>query len=962
MNIQSHIMRFRANKRKKDRSNPLGTIGLVIAAVLSITAAAGVIIGVDRYSAVTKDLPTPEQMEILLNPTDGELLEPTRILDNQGQIELWRFENPAVDHRRYINITDGSMLFFRDAPEAFINAALAAIDPIYFQRPGNFISSIMDSNIDPIPQKLVSELLLWDEITHPYRDIRINLLADQIVGRYGRQKIFEWYLNSAYFGNQIYGASQAANYYFGSDLENLDLADSALLAAVIKYPSLNPFDAPAAAKENQEKLLTEMSDLNLISLGEAELSGQKQLIYADPENTSSLIRPPYIDYILNEASVSVPRERLLMGGFNLISTIDEKIQHELECTTEIMIERVYGGEPALNPDCEASRLLPKYNGKILDHSDSLEINVVLLDPVSGEVRGMAGISEPGNNLSLDEARNPGTLITPYLYLNAFTRGYEPASLVWDIPIEGKDFTPNQLHPGCTENCDFQGPVNIRTALGNDYLSPAVQLWSEQGIHQIRNTLTLFGFSLDEENCLDCPLFSESPVLEMIDLAQGFGVFVNQGYLRGKNNGSTGLDIQPASIIRIEDRSGLQWAYGNDVIEKKIINEELVYLINNVLSDEFNRADSKYSDVFQIGRITGVKVGFVPESESGWVIGYTPQFVTAVWAGDPTNAEQTTGADYIEITSSIWRAITQSITREQINEGWVIPPRTLTLDVCFPSGMLPTENCPRIVREVFIQGSEPQGTDTLYQALEVNRETGQLASVFTASQQIEERVYLNVPDEAKTWAEQVGLATPPTMYDLENSNNTRDGYSFTYPGNFSFINGQIRIVGSIPEEEFVSARIQYGVGMNPRSWLQIGPEITNPGENSRLGLWDTTDLDDGIYALQLVLIKERQQIEKISLVVSVDNTLPELIFKTDLIDGDVSFERGKEILFEVEFGNSSEIQQVDFVLNDELLSFRKLPPFIHPWIMAVGEYELVIRAEDQAGNQSEFSIEFNVIDD
>ncbi len=387
---------------------------------------------------------------------------------------------------------------------------------------------------------------------------------------------------------------------------------------------------------------------------------------------------------------------------------------------------------------------------------------------------------------------------------------------------------------------------------------------------------------------------------------------------------------------------------------------MAFLINDSLSDGETWADSSFRDVFQIGRPAAVKVGAVADRNSAWVIGYTPQIVTAAWVGSPEG--DGSGPDYQQIAAYLWRAITQYISRELPALDWAIPANIITLDVCYPSGQLPTENCPRIVREIFIRGNEPVGADNLFQSFEINRETGLLASVFTPSGQIEERVYLNVPPEARSWADQAGIDTAPTLYDLDIPEERDDGLSFTIPENYSFVNGRVRIIGSIPEDEFVSARLQYGNGLNPGSWIQIGPEISTPSFFTRLGTWDTTNLEDGIYALQLVLIKERQQIEKTSLIVSVDNTPPSMIFTTDLAGGEIHFQQGGEILFEVEFENNSEIDQVDIYLNGELLSSRKIAPYILPWSMILGEYELRITAQDQAGNSVEYSTIFEVVSD
>ncbi len=331
----------------------------------------------------------------------------------------------------------------------------------------------------------------------------------------------------------------------------------------------------------------------------------------------------------------------------------------------------------------------------------------------------------------------------------------------------------------------------------------------------------------------------------------------------------------------------------------------------------------------------------------------------IWAGIPAPALEEISVAPVEISANLWRAITQHVSRESTVEDWEMPPGIITEDVCYPSGDLPTAYCPRIVREVFIQGNEPLGPDQLYQAVEVNRETGLLASVFTPASQIEERVYLKVPPSAESWAKDAGIEIPPDVYDLGLDNQEDGSLRFSNPANLSFVRGKVRIVGSIPEEGFEVARLQYGAGLNPRSWLQIGEEIDFPGEDRYLRTWDTTDLEEGIYALQLVVIQENRQIKKRSLILSVDNTAPEMILITDLSGGEVPYQSGKDLLLEVRFTNPSEIEEVEFLIDNQLLASRRVDPFLVPWPLTLGTHELVIQARDQAGNEANLRVIFQV---
>ncbi len=917
------------------------------------------IYGVNRYAEVVKDLPTPKTLEVLLDPVSGTLLTPTRIFDRSGQIELWRFENPAIPSRHYAAITDGEIFFYSEVPEPLILATLAALDPAYLERPEAFLSGILDTSDDPIPETLVEDLLLWQESDRPYHEIRVGLLADQITARYGRKKVLEWYLNSAFYGNSIYGAAQAAEFYFGKDLKDLNLSECALLAAVGSFPALNPLDAPKAAKENQMVILEEMAAAGFISEGEAASAARVKLIYADPEVSPEAGQPAYIGFVIRDASQAIPAERLLRGGFLITSTLDYRLQDQITCTLKLMSLRVVGKDPELDPECEAARLLPKYQGDTLAETDSLELNLAVLDPVSGELLALEGRNTSSLPLTLDQPRLPGSLVTPFIYLKAFTQGFEPASLVWDIPLPESELNLEDLHPGCGQDCAYLGPVNIRTALVNDLLSPAVQTLHSQGGGQLRNTLALFGMSLQPGICQECSVFPESSPLEMVDLLQGYGVFANRGYLMGRAPGGSGLESHPAAVLRIADPAGVEYPLTTPLEERKIISEELAYLLNHVLSDQEAWLDPRDREFYRIGRPAGVKTGYVPGEESGWAIGYTPRLVVGAWAG--LSGENRGGdVDPESVSSSLWRAVTQYASREEGSQGWEMPPGIITRDVCYPSGELPTDYCPRVVREVFITGYEPLVPDTLYQALEVNRETGLLASVFTPAEAIEQQVFLNVPPRAQDWAAQAGVPTAPSLYDLGDQNREQGGLTLLTPENLSFVRGRVIITGSIQEEDFISARLQFGPGLNPHSWLQIGDEISTPVERGYLGTWDTTELEEGIYALQLVLFKENQGIEKTSLLLSVDNTPPEIILITDLSGGEISYQPGKELLLEVQFTNSSEIERVEFRMDGEFLASRKVEPFLIPWALVPGDHVLTVKALDQAGNRADLKIEFRVV--
>ena len=191
----------------------------------------------------------------------------------------------------------------------------------------------------------------------------------------------------------------------------------------------------------------------------------------------------------------------------------------------------------------------------------------------------------------------------------------------------------------------------------------------------------------------------------------------------------------------------------------IISPELAYLITNVLSDETARWPSLgHPNPLEIGRPVAAKIGRTGDNTSNWVIGYTPDQLIGVWLGQSESpaGQSVEGRDILpQAAAGLWHAITQYAHQDQPSQNWPVPPGVTTQKVCDPSGMLPTNDCPIIVEEVFLAGNEPIQADRLYRTAPVNRKSGRLATIYTPLDLVDHRPYLMVPPEAAEWAQQEG---------------------------------------------------------------------------------------------------------------------------------------------------------------------------------------------------------------
>jgi membrane carboxypeptidase/penicillin-binding protein PbpC len=528
----------------------------------------------------------------------------------------------------------------------------------------------------------------------------------------------------------------------------------------------------------------------------------------------------------------------------------------------------------------------------------------------------------------------GTVITPFIYLTGFSRGLNPASLAWDIP--GSMTIPGQV---------YHGPVRLRTALANDYIPPAQSVLSQMGTESVQNIAASFG--------LDFPsgLLSNDFDLSPVALAGAFAVFADNGTQAGQP--LEGAALHPAAVLQVNGVDHSTWADWTTAKTQPLLSPQLAYLMNHVLSDEIARWPSLgHPNPLEIGRPAGAKLSRALDSSGTWTVGYTPQRLAVVHleGREPISGPPILSAD-------LWHALMQYAVRDLPSTSWEAPPGIVTLSVCDPSGMLPTAACPNVVSEVFLDGRQPVQTDTLYQTFQVNAESGLLATIFTPPELVESHTYMVIPPQAVQWAETSGVDTPPTAYDTLQIPPVLPDVHITTPGMFSDRRGMFSILGSAAGADFVSFRLEYGQGLYPQDWVQIGSDSTTPVTEGMLGKWDTTGLD-GLYALRLMVVRTDQRVDQAVVQVTLDNTPPQVAVSYPLAGQEVNLAQEPQIALQAQV-NDPFLAKVEFYVDDVLVGESDVAPYGLFWQAKVGTHSLRVVATDRAGNSAETSITFSV---
>ncbi len=921
--------------------------GFAISAALVLA----ILVAALAYAALTRGLPPVEELSVLLDPADGQLLHPTRLYDRSGQ-HLLAVLAPVETVRDYVP--------YDQIPQSLIDATVALAQPGFWSSPGYGLGGWQDPNVHPtLAQRLTSDLLLSNEPSTPLRGIHERMLAAQITAQFGRQQVLEWYLNSADYGHFAYGVEAASQFYLGKSVTQIDLGEAAFLAALSQVPGVDPFTETEITEQNRLQVLKVMLEQEIINADQAAQAVLHPPVLQKPPTSdesalvssndgAGTIAPAFVNYALSQLDRQFGAGRVERGGLNITTTLDYDLQLQFACATRTQLERLAGSnDPVLaadGSDCSAASLLPALQpGEVLSGATA---GALLLDPQSGQVLAAVGDIQAGLQSATLVGHPAGTIITPFIYLTGFSRGLNPASLGWDIP--GDTPTPGQV---------YHGPVRLRTALANDYLQPALTLLGQMGQESVQGIASSFGLNIPAGQ----PLLQRDFDLSPLSLAEAFGIFANNGTLAGRALAGNGL--QPSAVLNVSGVDHSIWADWSENQSRLLLSPQLAYLMNQVLSDETARWPSLgHPNPLEIGRPAGAKLGHALDGSGSWTVGYTPQRVTVVWLGSgqasPVLGQAVDSADLPQkLSADLWHALMQYALRDLPSASWEMPSGIVTVPVCDPSGLLPTAACPNVVNEVFLDGRQPVQADTLYQSFQINAETGLLATVFTPPELVESRTFLVVPPEARLWARLAGFPSPPTEYDSVQNPVVLPNAHITTPALFSDGRGKLEILGSADGADFVSYRLEYGQGLFPTAWTQIGLDSSESVTDGFLGEWDTSGLD-GLYSLRLMVLRSGQHLDQAVVQVTLDNTAPQVAITYPQDGQTLSLAQEPQVALQAQASDPF-LAKVDFYVDGVRVGTSTLAPFGVVWTAKTGQHVLRVVATDRAGNPAEARLNFTV---
>ncbi len=957
MSDSLRLVRRRAQRARQRRRAPL-LLRAVALALLLLLAPLGALLllgGIGVLTAVatfSQSLPDVSRLEALpqemLQSYEGSKLYAWGERQPDGNREavlIYQVQDPLGAERTWLSLAQ--------TPPMLADAVLTAVtfnapSPSPLLLAGDRASAVL-------AQQLASTFLLpdakADEPPTSLRTYRQQLeklvVTRQVTQRYNQAQLLEWHLNTAYYGNLAYGIQAAAHVYLNKHINELTLAEAALLAPIAYAPHLNPIDAPEAARTRQVQLLEALLANGRITRDQFATAQFAPL--PPPPGTEvrfDVIAPHFALYVRRQLEALVGARALLRGGLRVYTTLDLSLQRQAECVARAQVARLSGqmGE-LLPPDeraaCGALTFLPPSPGATVSANRNVSnAAVVMLDPTTGEIRALVGSlnywdarSGGALNMATDGLRQPGSALQPFVYLTALSQGYTAATMVLDVETdfgalyEGRTYVPQN------EDGRFHGPMRLRQALGNSYNVPAVQVLSWVGVPRLLRTAQNLGLTTLNEGAesyaLSLPLGGGQ--VQLLEMAYAYGVLAHMGEMVGQAR-QTALQpgerpLDPVAIVRVEDSAGQLLVAYDRPQRREILPPQLAFLMNDMLSDRSARcAAFGCPNWLELpnNRPAAVQTGSTNDFRDAWAIGYTPQLVTAVWVGNTDNSPMV-GVSGYDGAAPIWQALMAWALQTEPVQLWSPPPGLVERPVCDISGLRPTPICPTVL-EWFVAGTEPLLFDTIFQEFAVNHENGRLATFSTPPELIERRIYRVYPEAAAAWARANGVEQPPTEYDTLRVTAVAEEVAIRSPQPFAHLRGQVAITGTVALADLAYYRLAYFAGLTPVNLRTIEADVPQRIINGTLGVWDVENLQ-GLYTLLLTAVRQDSSFVELSLPVTVDNTPPTVELLAPL-PGQQFFTDARWVEVQAQASDNLTIARVEFYLDDAERPFASsdTPPY------------------------------------
>jgi len=603
--------------------------------------------------------------------------------------ELGAYYGPDRSQRELIELAD--------LPPHLVDAIVSVEDQRFAAHPGidvrriggallaNLRAGAIRQGGSTLTQQLVKNFFLTPERTLK-RKLNEAVMALLVELRYGKREILQAYLNEIYFGQrgstEIHGVGEASLRFFGKRVQNLSLAESALLAALIQSPNgISPYRNPEGARERRNMVLNLMAEQGRISLAERDAAT------AEPLSLAAITPDPgdaryFLDLLRVQLSDHYDAGVLSSQGLKIYSTLEGRTQRLAAIALREGIEKLERQFPALVSD---------------DPTRALQGCLLAIRPQTGEIVALVG----GRDYQVSQfdrctqAHRPaGSTFKPFVYI----AGLEPrpggpvitlASVLDDSPLEVA--TPSGPWQPRNFDREFHGQIGVREAIERSFNVATARLAQQVGVGRVADVAHRMGV--------------ESPLPLVPSLALGTADVTPLEMARAYATlAGGGVRPQIHSIEDLVDSAG-DTLEGRELSHKRVLDAGIAYLATSLLQGVAYRGTAAAVRSTGIQGPLAAKTGTSDEERDLWFIGYTPELVAVVWVG--FDEPRSLGFASSRGALPIWRRFVGELTGGQIHGQFPRPSNVVVEEVDPVSGARALRGCPDRRRELFIEGTVPE---------------------------------------------------------------------------------------------------------------------------------------------------------------------------------------------------------------------------------------------------------------
>lgn len=619
--------------------------GIMALKVMGIAFIVGFLLMVGMFAYFRKDL--PNLRDITGNNIGGSI----RYYDRTGQTLLWE----DYDAAKRIPVKQDEM------SQDIKDATVALEDKDFFKHGGFDAKGITRAAYNnafggttqggsTITQQLVKLTQNWTEERTITRKLKELILAVELERSYSKDEILNGYLNTAPYGGVEYGVEAAARDYFNKSAKELTLAESAMLSAIPKSPTLLSPYSPSFDREafvgRQHYVLDLMHQQGYITAEERDAAKKVDVLATVKPRKPKYegIKAPYFVLTAKEQlEEQFGAETVKRGGWRVTTTLDMKLQDEAEKQVQSGLRQIkaQGGDTAAfaAEDVSTGQMVALVGG--VDFSN----------PEYGQ-NNYARIKLP-----------PGSSYKPYDYAALIENkdNFGAGSVLYDTqgPLEGYPCT-NKQRPKQGGNClwdyDFRypGAMTLRYALGGSRNVPAMKAMLLTGIDKTIETSEKLGLKSGYNCYTDDNLTKEGPCYASSSIGDGAYLRLDEHVHAQGSLSRLGTNVPQAYILKIDDAQDKPVYEWKQEKGEQAVRPDTAYIINDILSDP----NASY---FPAGRKPqrfgdwkfAMKTGTTNDAKDGWMTGYSTKYSASVWVGYHTRRKEMSGT-MEAMTQPIWQ--------------------------------------------------------------------------------------------------------------------------------------------------------------------------------------------------------------------------------------------------------------------------------------------------------------------